>query len=81
MQWVSTRVNWRKNVKSEPKWTRIIAVRYELVAHSTMIKYGPLSAIAKSLNAAKDHCFLSVRSYIDHLRSRSQTDSGLCCTR
>lgn len=38
MQRVSGGVNWRKNVKREPKWTWIIAVHFELLVHSAIVK-------------------------------------------
>ncbi len=55
MQRVSTGVNWRKNVKREPKWTRIITVHFKLLVHSAIVKWG-------LLNSTKDHC-LHVMSY------------------
>lgn len=46
MQYVSTGINWRKNVKREPKRTRIIAVHFELLVRGAGVKQGPLISTA-----------------------------------
>lgn len=58
MQCVSSSVNWRKNVKCEPKCTRIIAVHFELLVHSSIVMQG-------LLYSTKDHCLHVISTHHD----------------